>query len=127
MSNVHFMPIPPRHRRALEMLLVQRHHDAFGGIGIGAMRDDDEPFTLEQIVEPLMVRGLIEDLTWTDLREDGKYFVRLTKLGEFCLGVGYMLREPRLTSEAEMRKYAAELPPPSSNPYDPNDEKEAIA
>lgn len=137
-TNSKFMAIPPRHRVALEMLLVQRRNrDGFGCIGTGALRDEDEPFTLEQIVKPLFERGLIEDLTETDLGAGGQYFVRITQLGKACLGLGYMLRDPRTATEAEIKKsIEAEvmtnlLPPPMLNTnlskYDPNEEKEAIA
>jgi hypothetical protein len=106
MDSAKFMAIPPRYQRALEMLRAQRLHDPFGAIGKGAMRDEDDVFTLEQIVDPLFERGLIEDLTWTDLKEGGKYFVRLTQLGDICLSLGYMLRETRKVTLAEMRYLA---------------------
>jgi hypothetical protein len=139
----HFMPIPPRHRRALEMLAVialQPNRDILGAIGTGALLDEDEPFTLEQIVLPLSKRGLIEDLSHTELGAGGLYFIRITELGKICLGLGYMLREPRRTSPEEIKKYLAtdsseqtelaktlQAPVKSANPYDPNEEKEAIA
>lgn len=125
-----FMQIPPRHRRALELLLKEKKKciSGFGEIGTGALRDEDEPFTLEQIVGPLEERGLIEDLTWTDLGDAGKYFSRITPLGEFCLGLGYMLRAPSKIGMEELKKFTGELPPPpTTNPHDPNEEKEAIA
>lgn len=106
----HFMLIIPRHRQALQLLMDQRKKDAFGGIGVGALREEDDVFTLGQIVNPLMDRGLIEDLSRTELGAGGKYFVRLTPLGAYCLGMGYMLRVPRKSTEAEMKKYAGELP-----------------
>jgi hypothetical protein len=118
------------------MLLEQRKHDGLGSIGKGALRDEDEPFTLEQIVDPLFERGLIEDLTWTDLGEGGKYFVRLTKLGEACLGMGIMLREVRKTTYNEWKTLTTgaatitTLPPGAAErlaKHDPNEEKEAIA
>jgi hypothetical protein len=136
MENANFMVIPPRHLRALEMLRAQRLHDSLGAIGKDAMRDEDDVLTLEQIVDPLWERGLIEDLTWTDLREGGKYFLRLTQLGDICLSLGYMLREPRKVTLAEMRFLAAQnaaittLPPGTAErlaKHDPNEEKEAIA
>jgi hypothetical protein len=135
------MVIPPRHLRALEMLRERRHLAGLGEIGRGALRDEDDVLTLEQIVEPLEQRGLIEDLTQTDLGDGGKYFVRITPLGSMCLALGYMLRETRKTTNEEMKLIAAALPepmimtaPPTAtqrvryvNPYDPNEEKEAIA
>jgi hypothetical protein len=122
------------------MLVEQKKHDTLGGIGTGALRDEDEPFTLEQIIGPLWERGLIEDLTWTDLREGGKYFIRITPVGELCLGLGLMPRAPRKTSPQEIKKFTTadaeeqtkvadslSLPRKGSNPHDPNEEKEAIA
>jgi len=106
-ASDHFMPIPPRHRRALELLMDQKKHDPYGAIGTGALRDEDDPFTLEQIAGPLLERGLIEDLTNTDFGRGARYFIHITPLGEVCLGLGYMLRDPRRTSEAEIRKYLA--------------------
>jgi hypothetical protein len=50
MENPNFIVIPPRHQRALEMLRAQRLHDNLGAIGKGAMRDEDDVLTLEQIV-----------------------------------------------------------------------------
>jgi hypothetical protein len=120
-----FMPISPRHRRALEMLVEQKKRDSLGGIGIAALHDEDDVFTLEQITEPLMERGLIEDLTWTDLEAAGKYFVRITPLGDVCLAFGQMLREPRIVSDKAMKMLLQ--PPASANPHDPNEEREAIA
>jgi hypothetical protein len=136
MEHPNFMPIPPRHQRALEMLRAQRLRDNLGAIGKGAMRDDDDVLTLEQIVDPLWERGLIEDLTWTDLKESGKYFLRLTQLGDICLSLGYMLRDPRKVTLAEMKFLAGQettittLPPGTAErlaKYDANEEKEAIA
>jgi hypothetical protein len=135
MDSEKFMVIPPRYQRALEMLRAQRLRDPFGAIGTGAMRDEDDIFTLEQIVTPLWERGLIEDLTWTDLKEGGKYFVRLTQLGDICLSLGYMLRETRKVTLGEMRFLAGQetkttLPPATAErlaKHDANEEKEAIA
>jgi hypothetical protein len=136
MDSAKFMVIPPRHQRALEMLRAQRLRDPLGAIGKGAMRDEDEPFTLEQIVKPLFERGLIEDLTWTDLHEAGKYFVRLTQLGDICLSLGYMLRETRKPTLAEWKGLMTEQAPITTLPpgtaerlaqHDANQEKEAIA
>jgi hypothetical protein len=100
------------------------------------MRDEDDVLTLEQIIDPLWERGLIEDLTWTDLKDSGKYFLRLTQLGDICLSLGYMLREPRKVTLAEMKFLAGQertittLPPGTAErlaKYDANEEKEAIA
>ena len=105
-----FMAIPPRHQRALEMLMKQKKRDQFGGIGVGALRDEDDPFTLEQIVQPLWERGMIEDLSETDLGLGGRYFVRITRVGEICLSLGYMLREPRKLSEPELKRLNEGMP-----------------
>ena len=108
-----FMVIPPRHHRALELLAViakQPSRDILGAIGVGALHDEDEPFTLEQIVKPLFERGLIEDLTETELGAGGKYFVRITALGVVCLGLGMMLRDGRKATEAEIRGLQLETP-----------------
>jgi hypothetical protein len=136
-DSAKFIVIPPRHRRALEMLREQKQRDLLGSIGRGALRDEDDPFTLEQIAEPLLQRGLIEDLTWTDLGAGGKYFVRITRLGEICLGLGYMLRETRKTTLEEMKLLSATaraevtlLPAATAErlaKHDASDEKEAIA
>lgn len=101
----HFMLITPRHKQALELLVQQRSVDQFGGIGVGALRDEDDVFTLEQIVMPLWERGLIEDLTGTALGDAGRHFVRITEVGVYCLNIGYMLRNSRRTSEEEIHKY----------------------
>lgn len=132
-----FMELIPRHRRALEMLAgiaLDAKRDIFGCIGFPALRDQDDVFTLEQIVDPLLVRGLIEDLTGTEMQESGKYFVRITPLGSFCLGLGLMLRDARKSTPEEMKKYLTPeagdvvIPRPAfNNPHDPNEEQEAIA
>jgi hypothetical protein len=109
----HFMLMTPRHKQALALLVEQKKRDHLGGIGVGALREEDEAYTLAQIVEPLAVRGLIEDLTKTPLGPGGKYFVRITPLGEYCLNVGHMMREARPSTIAEMKKYASEDATPS--------------
>jgi hypothetical protein len=96
----------------LQVLAAQRKKDHLGGIGWGALRDEEEPFTYEQIINPLLERGLIEDLTATDLGSAGKYFVRITPLGIVCLGLGVMLRDPRRVTDAELK--ALSVPPPPS-------------
>ena len=102
-----FMPIIPRHQKALSLLRDQKQKDILGGIGWNALREKGEPFTLEQIAAPLLDRGLIEDLTATELGNGGKFFVRITPLGLYCLGLGYMLKNPRITTETEMKNLAA--------------------
>lgn len=126
-ASAHFMPITPRHQRLLAALDAQRKVDHLGGIGWKALIDDDEAFDAEMLFLPLLMRGLIEDLSKTDLGPaGGRLFVRITPLGRVCSAFGVMLRDPRITTEAEMKKYAEELPPPTIGP-DPNEEKEAIA
>ena len=105
-----FMTIPPRHQRALQMLMEQRKKDLLGGIGVGALRDEDEPFSLEQIVQPLWMRGLVEDLTETEMGGAGKYFVRITALGVVCFDLGMMLRDPRSVTDAEIKGLRLETP-----------------
>lgn len=113
-----FMTITPRHRRALEMLADKRKCDTLGGIGVGALHDEEDVFTLEQIVMPLADRGLVEDLTETELGASGKYFIRITRTGEICLALGCMLREPRKITLEELGQLSAdhkgrvELPAP---------------
>ena len=107
-----FMQITPRHQLALEVLREHKKRDYLGGIGWAALRDEDEPFSLEQIVVPLLERGLVEDLTRTELGVNaGKLFCRITPLGVYCLGVGYMLKEPRIITEASMKATARSEPP----------------
>jgi len=103
-ASEHFMPIIPRHKRLLEDLRAQKARDFLGGIGWGALKDEDEPFTYEELFTPLMQRGLIEDLSATELGAGGKYFVRITALGERCLSLGVMLKYPRHTTEQEIQK-----------------------
>jgi hypothetical protein len=90
-----FMVIIPRHQRILKELTDQKPKDQFGGIGWGALRDEDDPLSYEQLFGPLMNRGLIEDLTQTEMGSSGKYFVRITQLGTVCMNLGLMLRDER--------------------------------
>jgi hypothetical protein len=105
-----FMPIIPRHRRLLERLAEQLKKDRYGAIGWRGLMDEDEPFTVDQLFKPLQERGLVEDLTATDLGKAGVYFVHITPLGLRCLGMGLMLKEPRIVSEKEMNKYISAPP-----------------
>jgi hypothetical protein len=107
-----FMVIIPRHLRVLKELLAQKPKDQFGGIGWGALRDEDDPFAYDQLFIPLLERGLIEDLTATELGSAGKYFVRITQLGVVCAGMGVMLRDTRKATDAEMK--ALTLPAPAA-------------
>jgi hypothetical protein len=131
MESAKFMAIPLRHRRALEMLVEQKRRDRFGGIGIGALRDEDDVLTLEQIMQPLWERGLIEDLTQTEMGNSGKYFARITRLGEICLQVGFMLRDVRSVTEAEMKLLEGDVPASAAAKrlaqHDASEEQEAIA
>jgi hypothetical protein len=106
------MHIIPRHLRVLQELAAQKKKDQLGGIGWGALRDEDDPLTYQQLFIPLIERGLIEDLTGTELGTAGKYFVRLTPLGSVCLSMGVMLRAPRPADAAELK--ALHLPPPAT-------------
>jgi hypothetical protein len=107
-----FMTIIPRHQRVLKELTKQRKKDQYGGIGWGALRDEDDAFTYEQLFEPLLARGLIEDLTATDFGIGGKYFVRITPLGTLCMGLGLMLRDARKLTNAEITTLT--LPAPAT-------------
>ena len=124
-----FMVIPPRHVRALQMLVSQRDRDQFGGIGVGALLEDDDVLTIEQIVQPLWERGLVEDLTHTEMGEPGRYFIRITRLGQQCLALGAMLREQRKMTDDERTWFQPVLSEPKTlrTRHDPNEEKEAIA
>jgi hypothetical protein len=105
--------IIPRHLRILGALIERRKIDQFGAIGWRGLMDDPETFTMDQLFKPLRDRGLVEDLS-AEMGNGGTYFVRITKLGQFCYGIGYMLKDPRPTTEAEIRKYITELPRPST-------------
>jgi hypothetical protein len=96
-----FVPIIPRHIRLMQRLVDQKKIDRLGCIGWRGLMDEDEVFTIDQLFKPLRERGLVEDLTKSDLGNAGVYFVHITPLGEKCLGLGYMLREPRVMSDAE--------------------------
>lgn len=104
------IPIIPRHLRVLGRLIEQRRIDTYGCIGWKGLLDDPETFTMDQIFKPLTDRGLIEDMTLT-MGNGGTYFVRITPLGQFCYGIGYMLRDARPTTEQEIRKYIADVAP----------------
>lgn len=106
----HFMPIIPRHHRLLVRLREQLKADQFGGIGWRGLMDDDEEFTIDQLFKPLMDRGMVEDLSHSELGAAGVYFVRITTIGLRCLNLGMMLKEPRHTSEKEMDKYIVTPP-----------------
>lgn len=98
------IPIIPRHLRVLGALIERRRIDQFGCIGWKGLLDDPETFTMDQIFKPLVERGLIEDMTQT-MGNGGTYFVRITPLGQFCYGIGYMIKDARPTTEAEIKKY----------------------
>ena len=103
--------IIPRHLRILGALIERRKVDMFGCIGWKGLLDDPESFTMDQIFRPLVERGLIEDMSSTEMGNAGSYFVRITPLGQFCYGIGYMLKEPRIASELEIKKYISDVAP----------------
>lgn len=107
-----FMPIIPRHLRILGTLIARRKIDQFGGIGWRGLLDEPETFTMDELFKPLLERGLIEDLSRTEMGNGGAYFVRITPLGQFCYGLGYMLRDARVATELELNKYIAPPPKP---------------
>jgi hypothetical protein len=108
--------IIPRHQRILARLIEQRKADRYGCIGWRGLLDDPETFTMDQLFKPLMDRGLIEDLTQTELGRGGSCFVRITPLGSFCYGIGYMLKDARPTTELEIRKYISDVAPQKTIP-----------
>jgi hypothetical protein len=103
--------IIPRHLRILGALIERRKVDMFGCIGWKGLLDDPESFTMDQIFRPLVERGLIEDMSSTEMGNAGSYFVRITPLGQFCYCIGYMLKEPRVASELEIKKYISDVAP----------------
>lgn len=105
------VPIIPRHLRILQRLMEQRKTDQYGCIGWRGLLDDPETFTMDQLFKPLQDRGLIEDLSQTEMGHGGTYFVRITPLGAFCFGIGYMLKDARPTTELEIRKYISDVAP----------------
>lgn len=90
-----FVAIAPRHLKVLLDLWEQRKYDPDGSIGWRGLMDDDEQLTPEEIFNPLLERGLIEDLTRLHNNESGRYRVHITALGILCLNKGQMLREAR--------------------------------
>jgi hypothetical protein len=114
----HFIVIMPRHQRILGALELQRAVDCYGGIGWKGLLDEDEVLDFDVLFKPLVERGLVEDLGATELGPGGRYFVRITALGRICNAIGMMLREPRITTEAELRKYGV-LPSPPALPQPP--------
>lgn len=106
------IPIIPRHLRILAELIERRKVDQYGCIGWRGLMDNPEVFTMDQLFTPLLKRGLIEDLSKTPMGNGGAYFVRITPLGQFCYGIGYMIKEPRESTELEIRKYIADVAVP---------------
>jgi hypothetical protein len=122
------IPIIPRHLRILAALIERRKVDMFGCIGWKGLLDDPEMFTMDEIFRPLVVRGLIEDMCGTEMGNAGTYFVRITPLGQFCYGIGYMLKDARPTTEAEIQKYISGTPTRFEEiPAQTNDHVEGIA
>jgi hypothetical protein len=101
-----FIVIIPRHLRVLKELTTQKPKDLYGAIGWGALRDEDDAFSYGQLFGPLMERGLIEDLTATEMGSAGKHFVRITPLGSVCMNLGLMLRDPRKLTVEELKTLA---------------------
>lgn len=102
--------IIPRHLRILGRLIEIRRTDQYGCIGWRGLLDDPETFTMDQLFKPLVERGLIEDLSSTPMGHAGTYFVRITPLGQFCYGIGYMIKDARPTTELEIQKYISGTP-----------------
>jgi hypothetical protein len=55
----------------------------------------------------LIERGLVEDCSEAHQSESGKFFLHITALGVACMNVGYILRDPRPMSGAEMKQITA--------------------
>jgi hypothetical protein len=109
-----FVAIMPRHQRLLRDLYEQRKYDPFGGIGWRGLMDEDEQFTAELLFGPLLERGLIEDCSQAHQSESGKYFVHITALGIACMNVGYLPKDARHPSSAELKLLVQ--PPPEPKP-----------
>jgi hypothetical protein len=110
-----FMVIMPRHLRILTELTAvkttaQKMGDTLDAIGWGALRDEDDPLSYDQLFGPLLNRGLIEDLTATELGSGGKYFVRITPLGIVCMNLGLMLRDERKLTLEELKVISQPAP-----------------
>jgi hypothetical protein len=104
-----FMPIIPRHTRLLQRLVEQKKNDKYGMIGWRGLMDAEEPYTIDQLFKPLLERGLVEDLSKTEMGGPGIYFVRITPMGEHCLSLGYMLKAPRPMNAADLKTLPAEV------------------
>ena len=109
MAMALFMPIIPRHHRLLTRLVEQKKVDRLGCIGWRGLMDEEESFTVDQLFLPLAERGLIENLSQTELGNAGVHFVRITPMGEHCLGLGYMLRDPREMTGYELTQFPAPI------------------
>jgi hypothetical protein len=113
------MVIIPRHLRVLQELAAQKKKDLLGGMGWGALKDEAEPFSDDMLFGPLLERGLIEDLTATELGKGGNFFVRITPLGMLCMGLGLMLQESRKPTDAELKALRLPAPPPPPEEFIP--------
>lgn len=105
-----FMVIIPPHRRVLERLLAQKLVDALGMLGKAAVRGDNDVLTLAELTQPLLDRGMIEDLTKTEMGASGRLFLRITRIGELCLDMGVMLRDARCFTIEELSGLAEKAP-----------------
>jgi hypothetical protein len=80
-----WQPIIPRHGRLLAFLRDRaQKRDTEFGIGTGALRDQGDVFTIEQLTEPLYERGMIETLA--GYRPAGHLLgiIYLTPVRELC-------------------------------------------
>jgi hypothetical protein len=101
-----WQPIIPRHGRLLAFLRDRaQKRDTEFGIGTGALRDQGDVFTIEQLTEPLYERGMIETLA--GYRPAGHLFTRITGFGSLCLDFGMMPKSAR-KDPASVERYAKE-------------------
>lgn len=113
----HFVEILPRHQRLLERLIEQKKVDMLGAIGWRGLLEGDDDWTMDELFQPLIERGLVEDLTANpDFgAKGGQYFVRITALGNMCASFGWMPKVRHKTSTGEFLKFSGELPRPDTS------------
>jgi hypothetical protein len=98
-----FQPIIPLQQKILDRLIAQRRVDPLGAIGWkGPLEDLGTTLPVEMLYEPLLVRGMVEDCTNTELGPGGRFFVRVTDLGVKCAAFGLMMRAPIAASSYDL-------------------------
>lgn len=111
-----FQPLNAVQRAVLSRLIEQKKKDWTGAMGWGFPVENPALYapgiilyrTLEELWRPLIVRGLVEDLRMV-MPDRGKFFVRITLLGERCTKLGVMLAEPRILTTQEMEFQISKL------------------